>query len=178
MAWRLLVPGLPLLLRRLPPPDQIQWNEALTNTLQAPQNVNASGADRTVLADARIRDTLNAAIADALRNGAGGARQYLLLYSRDWAIPLEAIDLQIAVWHGAADAIIPVGHAHWYAKNLPKVRAKVFPNEGRFSLPVRKAEAILNDLLARGVDNALLPPVQAGHDVRIRASQGSEADSR
>lgn len=109
---------------------------------------NLTAADRAALADARIRRILDQSIEDALRDGARGARQDLVLYLRDWGFPLEAVDLPIDLWHGEADVIVPVSHAQWYASHLRRVRVHLLPGEGHYSLPLRHADAIVRALLA------------------------------
>jgi pimeloyl-ACP methyl ester carboxylesterase len=142
--------------RRAPSFSQILLSSVTNGLLSSwPQSidilrkVNASDADVAVLANPWTSHILDQTIADARRGGALGARQDLLLYTRDWGIPLEQVDLQMDVWHGEADGIVPVSHAWWYATGLPNARIHCLPNEGHFSLPMRHAEDILSVLLAR-----------------------------
>lgn len=112
------------------------------------RRLNASDADMAELANPRTRHLLDQTIADAMRSGARGARQDLLLYTRDWGIPLDEIDLQLDIWHGMADGIVPVSHSRWYAAHLRGARVHYVPNEGHYSLPMRHGKEILGNLLA------------------------------
>jgi len=116
------------------------------------RRLNLNAADRAALAGPGIGRILDQSIADALRGGARGARQDLALYLRDWGFPLEELNLPVDLWHGAADAIVPLSHAHWYARHLPRVRLHLVPGEGHYSLPLGHAGTILRTLLDAGAD--------------------------
>ena len=84
-----------------------------------------------------------------MRGGARGARQDLVLYTHDWGFPLDQVELQMDVWHGEEDGIVPLSHSQWYASHLRNARAHYLPKEGHYSLPMRHAEKILHTLLAQ-----------------------------
>ena len=110
------------------------------NTLRT---ISAPPTDRVELEDEETLRVLNQTIQDGMRGGARGARQDFLLYTQDWGIPLEKIELPIDLWHGEADKTVPVAHGRWYHAHLPHINARYFPNEGHFSLPLRYSEDIL-----------------------------------
>jgi pimeloyl-ACP methyl ester carboxylesterase len=118
----------------------------IAETLRA---LNASKADRAALADSAAVRILDDTIRDAMAGGALGARQDLLLLTRDWGIPLRDIDLPLDVWHGTADLIVPVSHARWYGTHLPEARLHCLDDEGHYSLPLRHSRKILAGLLGR-----------------------------
>ncbi len=118
------------------------WPETLDHL----RTLNAPPVDRTELARPGTRAVLNRTVADAMRDGAYGARRDLLLYTRPWGIPLESLSLPIDLWHGEDDGMVPVAHGHWYQAHLPGCRARFVPDEGHYSLPLRHAEAILAGL--------------------------------
>ncbi len=117
-------------------------------TLDSMRMATASVADLRELASPEIRRTLNQAVHDAMRDGARGARQELLLYTSDWMLPLDGIELETHLWHGEDDGTVPPSHSRWYAANLPNTHAHFLANEGHFSLPLRHAGRILRSLLA------------------------------
>jgi pimeloyl-ACP methyl ester carboxylesterase len=117
-------------------------------SLAALRRVKASDADLAELANPRTRRILDQTIADAMRAGARGARQDLLLYVRDWRIPLNDVDLPMDIWHGEADGIVPVSHSRWYTAHLRNACIHYLPKEGHYSLPMRHTEEILRTLLA------------------------------
>lgn len=110
--------------------------------------------DRALLAEPRIRDIMNGNIRDALGAGALGARQDIQLYTRPWDLPLTAIPVPIVLWHGDLDGSVPVAHARWYLRHLPRCTGHIVPGEGHFSLPLGHAEAILGDLIANACNGA------------------------
>lgn len=116
-------------------------------TIHHLRTFHACAADRTELADGATREVLSATIRDAMRGGARGARQDLLLLTRDWGLPFDRIALPITLWHGALDATVPPSHAQWYLEHLPDARLHLVPGEGHYSLPLRHADALLSSML-------------------------------
>lgn len=108
--------------------------------------------DRAALASDGTRAVLNDTIADAVSGGALGARQDLLLYTRDWAIPFDAISVPVRLWHGTADEIVPITHAQWYGQRLPGSAFIALADEGHYSLPLRHAHPILAALMRDAAD--------------------------
>gem|GEM_PF-333339 len=111
------------------------------------RHLAAPPADDAVLRDGDIAAILNRTIADAMRNGARGARRDLTLYIHDWGLDLPSIQQRIHIWHGTADGTVPIGHARWLAAQLPNARLTALPDEGHYSVPIRYAGRILTDLL-------------------------------
>jgi pimeloyl-ACP methyl ester carboxylesterase len=114
------------------------------------RHLGAPPADLKVLAEGDTAAILNRTIADAMRHGARGARRDLTLYTHDWQLELQRIKEPIRIWHGDADGTVPISHARWFAKTLPNARLTELPGEGHYSVPIRYARRILQDLLAGG----------------------------
>jgi len=113
------------------------------------RHIGAPPADSEVLAEGDNAAVLNATIADAMRNGALGARRDLVLYTHDWQVPAADIAGAVGIWHGEDDGTVPVAHARWYADHLPGAELHVMPGEGHYSVPFRHSAQILAWLLAR-----------------------------
>jgi len=111
------------------------------------RSLAAPAADRAVLSDPETNAILNRTIADAMRNGAPGARRDLHLYMHDWGIPFPRIELPIRIWHGQADGTVPIDHARWYAEQLPNAQLTELPDEGHYSVPFRYSRQILGELI-------------------------------
>jgi pimeloyl-ACP methyl ester carboxylesterase len=111
------------------------------------RHIGAPAPDQAVLGEGDTAHILNLTIADAMANGAPGARRDLQLYTSDWGIDFAAIDLPIRIWHGTADGTVPIDHARWYAEHLPKAQLTELPGEGHYSVPIRYARRILDDLI-------------------------------
>jgi pimeloyl-ACP methyl ester carboxylesterase len=120
-----------------------RWPALVENT----RSLAAPAADRAVLSEPETTVILNRTIADAMRNGAPGARRDLHLYTHDWEIAFEQIALPIRIWHGQADGTVPIEHARWYAEQLPNASLTELPGEGHYSVPFRHSRQILGDLI-------------------------------
>ena len=119
------------------------WPTLVENT----RSLAAPAADRAVLADPETNAVLNRTLADAMRNGAPGARRDLHLYTHDWDIAFHKIDFPIRIWHGQADGTVPIEHARWYAQQLPNATLTELAEEGHYSVPFRHSRAILAELI-------------------------------
>ncbi len=124
----------------------------------------APAVDRDLLSQPRIRAMMNRNIRDALGGGGLGASQDIQLYTQPWGFPLEAIAFPIAVWHGDLDGSVPVAHARWYARHLPRCKGHILPGEGHFSLPLGEGAAILDELISHaGEKSAKTAGIDAHH---------------
>lgn len=112
------------------------------------RSLAAPAADREVLANPQTTAILNRTIADAMANSAPGARRDLYLYTHDWRLPFQQIDVPIHIWHGQADGTVPIEHARWYADQLPDVMLTELPDEGHYSVPVLYSRQILTELVS------------------------------
>jgi pimeloyl-ACP methyl ester carboxylesterase len=119
------------------------WPETVENfrVLSAPE------VDRRELEKDPIRRILSTTIRDAVRSGAQGVRQDLVLYTRPWGIRFEELRLPVQLWHGEADGTVPVAHTRWYAARLPQATANYLANQGHYSLPLRRSAEILRAML-------------------------------
>lgn len=115
--------------------------------VESVRGIAAPPADREVLAEHDNAAILNQTIADAMRNGAEGARLDLVLYNHDWQLAFATIASPISIWHGQADGTVPIEHARWYANNLPNARLTELPGHGHYSVPLRCSPRILATLL-------------------------------
>ena len=110
------------------------------------RSIAAPKADRDVLAQGNNAAILNQTIADAMRNGAPGARRDLYLYTHDWQLSIGDITRSISIWHGDADGTVPIEHARWYADHLPDAQLTELPGEGHYSVPLLYSRQILANL--------------------------------
>jgi pimeloyl-ACP methyl ester carboxylesterase len=111
------------------------------------RHIGAPPADLGVLAAGDTAAILNRTIADAMQRGAPGARRDLALYTHDWGIDFGQIHAPIRIWHGQADGTVPIEHARWLAAQLPDADLVELPGEGHYSVPIRYAQQILEELL-------------------------------
>jgi pimeloyl-ACP methyl ester carboxylesterase len=119
--------------------------------------IGASRADREVIADPAERQAAVDSFLGATARGVRGMVEDYLVYSRAWGFSPAAITTEVHVWHGMADALVPVEHALQLATSLPSCRAFFDPDEGHHFFR-RRLAAILGVLVGR----APAPPVFAG----------------
>jgi pimeloyl-ACP methyl ester carboxylesterase len=118
------------------------------------RTLHASPADREALGRPEIRQVFDGTIRDAMGGGALGALGDLTLYTQDWRIPFDCMQLPMDLWHGELDGTVPVGHTRWYQAHLPSARAHYLPGEGHFSLPLHLGGRILRALMETAHDSA------------------------
>ena len=106
-------------------------------------NANAHAVDRAAIARPDLRASVLAAVREAFRQGGRGAAHELVLFSRDWGFRLEAIATRVELWHGECDTTVPAAFGRAIAAAVPDCRARFFPEEGHFSLPVNRMDEIL-----------------------------------
>jgi len=86
-------------------------------------------------------------IAEAFRGGVSGPvwDQYVLV--RPWGFRLEDISLDVFLWHGDKDVMVPLQMGQYLAKTIPKCHATFFSGEGHMLIFPRWAE-VLSRLVA------------------------------
>jgi pimeloyl-ACP methyl ester carboxylesterase len=122
--------------RRLPAAVRLGLGLASLGLRRAPGCVLASIAaslpevDRAILARPEVRALLLDDAREALRQGTRGAVQELVLFSRPWDVRLGRIRMPVRLWHGEADAQVPLAIARRLAAALPDCRASFVPGAG------------------------------------------------
>ena len=94
------------------------------------------------------RQTLSG-LARVWREGIGRSVQGALsdagIYARDWQVPLGKVTVPVDLWYGSEDSLIPL-HALAPLEAMPDLRLHVVPGEGHYSLAIRHAARILEQL--------------------------------
>jgi pimeloyl-ACP methyl ester carboxylesterase len=86
--------------------------------------------DRAIFRRPGVRALLLDDAREALRQGTRGAVHELALLSRQWDVPLDQIHMPVLLWHGEADAQVPVAIARRLAAALPDCHASFMPDAG------------------------------------------------
>jgi pimeloyl-ACP methyl ester carboxylesterase len=102
-------------------------------------------ADRAALAG-WFADYLAESMRAALSSGIAGWRDDDLAFVREWGFSLSQIAIPVAVWHGDQDAMVPVAHGEWLARQIPGARAHLLPGEGHLTLVSTRFGEIMRDL--------------------------------
>ncbi len=105
-----------------------------------------SEADKAVLAEREPREVFAQSALEAFRAGTRGPARDVFLYGRPWGFRLSDIAVEVQLWQGEADVIVPVALGRHQAGAIPDCQARFFPGEGHFSLVVKKLEEILSTL--------------------------------
>lgn len=110
--------------------------------------LGASRGDREVIRRPAERDAAIASFMNATAWGIRGMVEDYLVYSRPWGFSPADIATEVHVWHGMADALVPVEHALQLAASLPACRAFFDPDEGHHFFR-RRLTSILGALVGR-----------------------------
>ncbi|MDA8382334.1 MAG: alpha/beta hydrolase [Betaproteobacteria bacterium] len=104
--------------------------------------------DGEILARAEVRRMFRSDLPEAFRSGPRGMLHDLSLLARPWGFGLEDIRATVHLWHGEADASVPVGVARHLAATLPRCRAHILPADGHFMVLERWREVLAHWLAA------------------------------
>lgn len=116
---------------------------ALASLLSAP--------DRLLLeSDALVRHAFAADLAEAYRQGIGGAMAEARRIARHAAPALHGIETPVHIFQGGQDRHVPPVMAHFMAARLPRGQLHHFADEGHLSIAVNRFEDCLRAILARG----------------------------
>jgi pimeloyl-ACP methyl ester carboxylesterase len=102
--------------------------------------------DRTALKQPEIINIMSNTFKESVRFGAAGAARDAVLYANHWGFHLQDIHMQVHLWHGKRDHIIPITMTRYVAGTIPNCRATFYQKEGHFSLAINHMEEILHQL--------------------------------
>jgi pimeloyl-ACP methyl ester carboxylesterase len=92
--------------------------------------LRAFGEDRRILSEPIVQATQIDSIVEAFRGGPQGTAYELELFSRPWGFEVEDIKIPVYLWHGEADAIVPVSLGRYLADHIPYCQARFIPKAG------------------------------------------------
>lgn len=104
-------------------------------------------SDRAALDDPRVQQQYIDTIREAFHTGPDGVTMDKILTIKPWGFKLEDISIEVHLWHGEADKVVPPAMGHYLANTIPNCRAKFIPDEGHFSLLPNYAQEILEALV-------------------------------
>jgi pimeloyl-ACP methyl ester carboxylesterase len=108
----------------------------------------ASAVDHDMLRDADTRAVLQQSGREAFVQKGCGPASDLGIYAENWGFHLQEIRLPGILWQGLADITTPPEIARELAASLPLCRLRLIPEEGHFSLVIRRMHTILADFTA------------------------------
>lgn len=90
---------------------------------------------QTPLGD-ELADYLAAGMRSAFSNGVDGLIDDVLAFTQPWGFDVSAITRPITVWHGTADASVPVGHGRWIVDQVAGAEGHFVDGQGHVSILV------------------------------------------
>jgi len=102
--------------------------------------------DREVLNESEVGKALAASFREAVCRGAQGMVREAELYAAPWSDWLREIPIEVRLWHGGVDRIVPEAMGRALERAIPRCRAEYHSDEGHFSLIVRQGERIMTAL--------------------------------
>lgn len=85
---------------------------------------------------------------EGLRVSSKGASSDARIYGEPWPFALHEITVPVRIWHGQADAQVPVSIGRHYAAHIPTAKGTFPEDEGHVSIVANFIEAIIADLRA------------------------------
>ncbi len=86
-------------------------------------------------------------ILKAFHSGTRGVALDYALSMKDWGFRLEDISIEVHLWHGEDDTVVPPAMGKYLAETIPNCRASFLPQEGHFSLLPNHVDEILSVLV-------------------------------
>lgn len=108
-------------------------------------------ADRAVMADAAVQETLAADREASASNGSRPAVEDLRITRRSY--PLQEVHQPVTLLHGSADGNVPIGVARWAAATLPNAQLIELPELGHY-FAVTHPGVVISALTAGGATAA------------------------
>jgi pimeloyl-ACP methyl ester carboxylesterase len=119
-------------------------------------------ADRSILRQPWVRDSLIEMTREALRQGAGCGIDDLTIYSRPWQTDLTKIAAPAMLWQGLADTIVPPVSALALGARIPGCEIRKISDAGHFWIYDHIDEVLgVVGVLARNRDIRIVTPKPA-----------------
>ncbi|MCC5878139.1 MAG: alpha/beta hydrolase [Candidatus Sumerlaeia bacterium] len=91
-------------------------------------------SDQQALGDARFSRMLLRDFRRAFRKGIEGPFLDAVVLASDWGFEISEITMEVHLWHGLADTVVPPGMGRYLAGELPRCREKWEPELGHYGL--------------------------------------------
>ena len=121
--------------------------EVLSHVIAA----HAAPGERDCLNQADERSAASSSFLDAAAGGVRGMVEDFLVYSRDWGFSARDVGVEVHLWHGLRDPLVPIEHALQLSITLPRCRVFFDPDEGHHFFR-RRLGTILAMLVGRNAD--------------------------
>ncbi len=104
-------------------------------------------SDKEAFKQPNVKQQYIDTIREAFRSGARGVALDYALSMKPWGFRLEYISIEVNLWHGEDDTVVPPAMGRYLAEAIPNCHAWFLPNEGHFSLLPNHVDEILGVLV-------------------------------
>jgi pimeloyl-ACP methyl ester carboxylesterase len=98
--------------------------------------------DKSALKNIELKQVLSCSFREAFRDSLMWPATDVVLYSRPWGFRLSDIQINVYLWHGEMDTIVPPAMGHYLANTIPNCRATFYADEGHFSIILNRIHEI------------------------------------
>lgn len=102
-------------------------------------------SDKNLLRQPAIAAMFKKDVGQAFRQGSKGVVSDMKILYEPWGFELNQIQLPVHIWHGTADAIVPLQLAKFNLENLPNAQAHFIEGAGHF-MALQYTREIFNEL--------------------------------
>jgi len=89
-----------------------------------------------------MRSRMITQLRDAFQNGSEGWFEDDMVSVLPWGFALEDVGVEVWLWHGELDRLVPVSHGHYVAGRMPRCTGLFLPGDGHMSPLVRLPEIL------------------------------------
>jgi pimeloyl-ACP methyl ester carboxylesterase len=108
----------------------------------------APPADKEILSRPEVLEAFARDVAESFRQGSRGAAHEFELYLKPWNVDLASIAMEVHLWQGEDDRVVPPTMGRYYTRALTNARPRFYPGEGHLLIVDRIDE----------INGALFPP--------------------
>ena len=87
-------------------------------------------SDQAMLQKPEFREALANSWVEAVRQGTHGWAEDDLAFVQAWGFQLEDVEVEVRLWQGELDVLVPRAHAEYMAGRLPNASFELIPNAG------------------------------------------------
>ena len=89
-------------------------------------------ADKRHLARPEVREVVAESLAESVRQGARGWIDDDIAFVSAWGFDLADVGVEVRLWQGELDVLVPRSHAEYLARKLPRATFELVPGHGHW----------------------------------------------
>jgi pimeloyl-ACP methyl ester carboxylesterase len=117
--------------------------QARKQAVRSPEKFSAqfdkelSAPDRALHADAEFRQTVRDLFLESTKQAPRGIVDDYRIWARPSDLNYDAVGVPVRIWHGDADAVVPMHHAEYVAARVPQAQLVSLPGVGHLHTAAR-----------------------------------------